>query len=115
LAKESFAQKCTVVLEELKAEAMIKIRQVRNNENNHWVQSEEERRYAQGTEEVDQDLGSERAQVEMEETNFFGGEWNDINVVSISPGISSSLCISSSFSMSKFCHADVYEGSIGSS
>jgi hypothetical protein len=64
---------------------MVAIRQIKNKETNGWERSEEERRPASLMEEASDGLRSEIPLLEMEETNFFGGECNDVNVVSITP------------------------------
>lgn len=84
LTKESFAQKCSVVLEGLRAEAIVKIREVQSKGMNNWSQSEKlQHRPAPGMEEPRQEPNNEAVQVEMEETSFFGVALNDMNFVSL--------------------------------
>lgn len=86
MAKESFAQKCSVVLEEARAEAMLKIRQVqaRQANTNNWTENGEEAQTdGTNTERLQELINRERPQVEMQETSYFSGEWNDMNFVSV--------------------------------
>ena len=93
---------------------MVAIRQIQNKETNGWEQSEEERRPASLMEEASDGPRCEIPLLEMEETNFFRGEWNDVNVVSITPPPLLYPYVFP-FSISNFCygdfHADAYEGS----
>ncbi|KAE8444728.1 hypothetical protein EG329_014288 [Mollisiaceae sp. DMI_Dod_QoI] len=91
--KESFAQKCSIVLEESRAEAMVKIRQVQSKERNGWGQSgDDESGPSSDMQEERQELSmGARPQVQMEETSFFGGEWNDMNFVSKFPNPTPSI------------------------
>ncbi|KUJ06828.1 uncharacterized protein LY89DRAFT_678409 [Mollisia scopiformis] len=81
MAKESFAQKCSVVLEEARAEAVLKIRQAKTRQGKTWGDTEESesRSERENMEGVSEGVGNERPHVQMEETSFFGGEWNDMN------------------------------------
>lgn len=81
-AKESFAQKCSVVLGELRAEAAIKIQQIQHKETNGWAQNGG-RGTAPGLDQAREEPGSGGSQVIMEDPNFFDGEWNNMNFVSL--------------------------------
>lgn len=84
MAKESFAQKCSIVLEELRAETVVKIRQVQSVEGHGWGQIREETHPDSGIEDEAREDPStkERPQVQMGETSYFSGEWNDMSFVS---------------------------------
>lgn len=87
MAKESFAQKCSIVLEELRAEAVVKIRQAQSMESDGWGQIRKET-HADGIEDEARQESSTREipQVQMGETSFFSEEWNDMSFDQSAPG-----------------------------
>ena len=84
MAKESFAQKCSVVLEEMRAEAVAKILRVQNNESSDVGQDECQSPILSVNHPRQETFTNQRREVQMEETAFFGREWNDMNLVSLS-------------------------------
>jgi len=84
IAKESFAQKCSVVLEEMRDEAVAKILRVQNNESSDGGQDEWQSLILSMDYPRQETFTNQRREAQMEETAFFGREWNDINFVSLS-------------------------------
>ncbi|CZR64563.1 uncharacterized protein PAC_14461 [Phialocephala subalpina] len=93
MAKESFAQKCSLVLEKLRAEAVVKIRQAQNKESTGFGYREQESRTENEMEEEEAEeeararpARNESLQHQMGETSFFSGEWNDMSIDQSAPG-----------------------------